>query len=59
MAVLDEQLGSARTRNDLVHLSEIDEEGAVATHDHRIGLEFVFYLLGGGAEHVGLHLSFV
>ena len=44
-----EQLHGASARDNLLHLSEIDKEGTVATHNHRVGLQRVFHLLGGGS----------
>ena len=33
MAVIDEQLGGARKRDDLLYLTEVDQEGAMAAYD--------------------------
>ena len=55
MAMFDEQLHSTRAGDNLLHLPEIDEKCTVAAYNHRIGLYFVFHLLGGSAEHVGTY----
>ena len=43
-------------RHNLLHLTQVDQEGTMAAHNHRIGREGLLHLLGGGAQHVGMHL---
>jgi hypothetical protein len=38
VAVLDEQLDGAGIRDNLLHLTKVDQEGAMATDNHRIAL---------------------
>ena len=56
VAVLDKQLGGAGMRDDLLHLAEIDQKGAVAADNHRIVMQRFLRLLHRGAKHVGMHL---
>ena len=56
VAVTHDELHGVGTGRDLLHLAEIDEEGAMAAHYHGVGLQTVFQLLHRGAEHVGMHL---
>ena len=39
MAVIDEQLGGAGMRDDLLYLTEVDQEGAMAADNHRVALQ--------------------
>ena len=56
VAVLDEQLGGAGMRDDLLYLAKVDQESAMAADNHRIALQRFLHLLHGGAKHVGMHL---
>ena len=55
--MLDVEEHTAGFGDYLLDLLQVDEEGAVATYYHRIGVEVVFELLGGGTEHVGTHFA--
>ena len=57
--MFDDELHGAGVRDDLLHLTEVDEKGTVATDNHGIGMQVVLHLLGGGAEHVRAHLAVV
>ena len=46
-------------RDDLLYLTEVDQEGAMAADDHRIVLQRFLHLFHRGAEHIGTHLSVV
>ena len=41
MAVIDEQLGGAGMRDDLLYLTEVDQEGAMAAYDDGFLVAFV------------------
>jgi hypothetical protein len=44
-------------RDNLFHLTKVDQEGAMAADDHRITLQRFLHLFHSGAKHVGTHLS--
>ena len=57
VGVLDDELHGAGIGNYLLHLGEVDEEGAVAADHFRRVLQRLLHLLGSGAEHVATHLA--
>ena len=44
-------------RDNLFHLTKVDQEGAMATDNHRIVVQRFLHLFHGGTKHVGMHLS--
>ena len=54
--MLDEQLGSARMWDNLLYLTQVDHESAVATDYHWIGLKRFLHEFHRGAKHVGMYL---
>ena len=57
LAMLDDELHGTGPGNNLLDLLQVDEEGAVAAHNHGVGAQVIFYLLGGGAQHVVADLA--
>ena len=48
MTMLHDELCGTCSGNDLLHLFEIDQEGAMAAHHHGISMQLLLNLFGGG-----------
>ena len=59
VGVTHQELHGAGIGGDLLHLTEIDHEGAVATDYHGIGLQRILHLFHRGAEHICMNLTIV
>ena len=57
MAVFHCQLHGAGLREDFFHLSQVDQESAVAPDNHRVGVQVVLHLLGRSAKHICADLT--
>ncbi len=57
LAMLDDELHGTGPGNNLLDLLQVDEEGTVAAHNHWVGVQIIFYLFGGGAQHVVADLA--
>ena len=57
MAMPDDELHAARLGYDLLHLGKVYEESSMTTDNHWVTMKVIFHLFGGGAKHVGAHLT--
>ncbi len=58
MTMLHLELHGSGVRNDLLYLTEIDQESTMTAHNHRIILQIVLHLFGSGAKHIGTYFPF-